>query len=244
MTNRYKLIFEYEGTEFNGWQKQPIGRTVEGEIEKGFSQIFQFDVDIIGQGRTDAGVHAIGQVAHVDLPPIFTSEKLIHAMKGILPDDIALHSVIEVDKKFHARFDALAREYKYQAVATKSPLQRRVSWILKKEPDIVLLQQLAADIMGTHDFVNFCVPSDDSYQTTICTISKSRWDTKGKHLIFTIQGNRFLRHMVRRLAGSMIHVATGRLSPEKFTKLLKGSESKLKAFSAPAKGLMLTKVLY
>jgi tRNA pseudouridine38-40 synthase len=244
MMNRYKLIFEYDGTDFNGWQKQPSGRTVEGEIEKAFGQLFQLDVDIIGQGRTDAGVHAKAQVAHVDLPPIFTQDKIVHAMKGILPADIALFSVCIVNNDFHSRFDAVGRRYQYKVSLRKSPLNRRYSWELSGRPDIHLLQKMAAQITGTHDFVNFCVPSDDEFQTTICTISESRWEVEGERLSYFIEGNRFLRHMVRRLTGSMIHVATGRTDREEFNILLKGKERKVKAFSAPARGLILSSVQY
>jgi tRNA pseudouridine38-40 synthase len=242
--NRYKLTFEYDGTDFNGWQKQPSGRTVEGEIEKGFSQLFQQDIDVIGQGRTDAGVHAMAQVAHVDLPPTFTCNKIVHAMKGLLPRDIALHSVSQVASSFHARFDAVGRKYQYRATLGKSPMRRRSTWEISQTPDFKLLQKLATIIIGSHDFINFCVPSGDSYQTTICSIAESSWDLSGNQLSYTIQGNRFLRHMVRRLVGSMMHTATGRETTDDFTRLLKGKESKTKAFSAPPCGLILKEVLY
>jgi len=242
--NRYKLIFEYDGTDFNGWQKQPEGRTVEGEIEKRFSQLFQYKVDIIGQGRTDAGVHAKAQVAHVDLPPSFSSKKIIHAMKGLLPEDISLHSVSPVTENFHSRFDALARRYQYNVSTRKSPLKRRISWEIPGKPDVNILQKLAHKIKGTHDFVNFCVPPEISYQTTICKITESKWEVNENRLTYKIEGNRFLRHMVRRLVGSMIHTSTGRSDYGEFTRLLKGDESKTKAFSAPAQGLILTEIIY
>jgi tRNA pseudouridine38-40 synthase len=242
--NRYKLLFEYDGTDFSGWQKQPAGRTVEGEIEKGLSQLFQQELDIIGQGRTDAGVHAKAQVAHVDLPPVYSCEKIVHAMQGLLPEDIALYSVIRVHNDFHARFDAVARRYQYNVSLRKSPLQRRYSWHITGRTDINILHELAEGIKGTHDFVNFCIPPVDGYQTTICDISESKWYEIENQLVYVIEGNRFLRHMVRRLAGSMMHVAIGRSEREVFNKHLYGGESKKKAFSAPARGLTLTKVLY
>lgn len=242
--NRYKMLFEYDGSDFNGWQKQPAGRTVEGEIEKGLSQLFQREVNIIGQGRTDAGVHAKAQVAHVDLPTVYSCEKIVHAMKGLLPEDIALHSVYQIHDDFHARFDAVARRYQYYVSLRKSPLQRRYSWNIAGLPDVKILRELAEDIKGTHDFVNFCIPSGDGHQTTVCEVSVSKWDEKEDLLVYVIEGNRFLRHMVRRLAGSMMHVALGRSERETFKKHLNAEESKRKAFSAPARGLVLTKVLY
>lgn len=244
MINRYKLIFEYDGTGFNGWQKQPSGRTVEGEIEKAFGQLFQYDIDIIGQGRTDAGVHAKAQVAHVDLPPLFSPDKIVHAMKGLLPDDIALHSVSITDTDFHSRFDAVGRRYRYNISLGKSPLSRFYSWEISKRPDLSVLQILAAQIKGTHDFINFCVPSGDEYQTTSCNIIESKWELEEDYLSYTIEGNRFLRHMVRRLIGSMVHVATGRSEKTDFDRLLYEKESRKKAFSAPACGLILVSVMY
>ena len=242
--NRYILIFEYDGTDFCGWQKQPAGRTVEGEIEKGFSQLFQLDIDIIGQGRTDAGVHAYAQVAHVDLPNVFSCEKIVYAMKGLLPDDIALHSIIPVHSHFHSRFDAVARRYQYNVSLRKSPLERRSSWSISKQPDFKILKMLAQEITGTHNFINFCVPSEDRHQTTICNITNSKWEISENQLNYIVEGNRFLRHMVRRLVGGMIHAATGRLKEKEFIHLLKAEESNRKAFSAPAQGLILTTVLY
>ena len=242
--NRYKLIFEYDGTDFRGWQKQPAGRTVEGEIEKGFSQLFQFDVDIIGQGRTDTGVHAKAQVAHVDLPSSFSCDKIVHAMKGLLPDDIALHSVNPVASNYHSRFDAVARRYQYNVSLRKSPLHRRLSWEISGQPNIHLLQKFAQETVGKHNFVNFCVPSGNEYQTTICKITESKWELREDRLIYFIEGNRFLRHMVRRLVGSMVQTATGRFQKEEFGRLIKGEESKAKAFSAPSQGLILAEVRY
>lgn len=242
--DRYKLIIEYDGTDFNGWQRQPSVRTVEGEIEKAFGQLFQFDVDITGQGRTDSGVHAKAQVAHVDLPPLFLPDKIIHAMKGLLPKDISLYSLTHVKADFHSRFDAVGRCYQYNVLMRKSPLNRRYSWELPRQPDVEILKELAEQIKGTHDFINFCVPSGDGFQTTICTIKESKWKVKGEGLEYLIEGNRFLRHMVRRLTGSMIHVATGRKERDEFDSLLKGEERRKKAYSAPARGLILSSVLY
>lgn len=242
--NRYKLVFEYDGTEFSGWQKQPVVRTIEGEIEKKFSQLFQFDVDITGQGRTDAGVHARAQVAHVDLPPVFSCEKIMHAMKGLLPEDIALQSISPVHDKFHARFDATARRYRYNISLGKFPIRRRFSWEVAGRPDPELLQELAKSIKGTHDFINFCVPSPEKYKTTLCTVTQSRWEM-GKHgLVYTVEANRFLRHMVRRLTGMMINVSVGRAKIEMFKSLLDSAKRNEKAFSAPPHGLILENVLY
>jgi tRNA pseudouridine38-40 synthase len=241
---RYKLTFEYDGTRFGGWQKQPDVRTVEGVIEEALCTLFQDDIDIIGQGRTDAGVHASAQVAHVDLPDKYQPIKIISAMKSLLPPDVALISINTAENNFNARFDAISRTYRYQVIQRPSPLMRHMCWYVFRPVNKSILDECAYVIHGEHDFVNFCIPADNGYQTTICTISDSRWRVEGDLLIYHITANRFLRHMVRRLAGSMIMVATGQLRYDDFTRLMTQKEMEKKGFSAPAKGLILESVMY
>lgn len=125
--NRYKIIIEYDGTHFNGWQIQPDARTVEGVIEQAFSILFQEKIDIAGQGRTDTGVHARAQVAHVDLPDKFHAGKIISAMNSLLPEDVTLLDIKMVNSDFHARFDALSRTYNYQIIQRRSSLMRNMT---------------------------------------------------------------------------------------------------------------------
>ncbi|TVR12626.1 MAG: tRNA pseudouridine(38-40) synthase TruA [Balneolaceae bacterium] len=241
---RYKFTFEYDGTQFSGWQKQPDVRTVEGEVEKAFSTLYQQDVDLIGQGRTDAGVHAREQVAHTDLPDRYTPSKIMHAMKGLLPEDVALLSAEIVADDFHARFDAFSRSYRYYMINRPSPLIRHKAWQVAGNFDEALLQQCAELVLGEHDFVNFCIPSGDEYQTTICTITQSCWKQEGDLLVYEITGNRFLRHLVRRLVGTMIKVSSGELKIEDFKQLLHGEKATQKGHTAPAHGLFLAGVEY
>ena len=241
---RYKLTFEYDGTHFSGWQKQPDARTVEGVIEKAFSTLYQQEIDIVGQGRTDAGVHARGQTAHVDLPHRYDEYKILHAMKGLLPRDVALLKIEESHPGFHARFDAVSRRYRYRIISRPSPLQRNYSWYVYSNLDEELLSQFAELILGEHDFINFCIPADDEFMTSICTITDSRWVKEEGTLIYEITGNRFLRHMVRRLVGTMVNVSEGKLTTAEFVALLQGEKSDTKGHSAPAKGLILEEVVY
>ncbi len=241
---RYKLTFEYEGTSFSGWQRQPDARTVEGEIEKAFSKLYQQDINIIGQGRTDAGVHAIAQTAHADLPATYSKKRILHAMRGLLPGDIALKEIVKVDEVFHARFDAVSRSYRYQVTNTPTPLYRRVVWYHYLKPDPEILNRCAEIILGEHDFENFCIPNDHEQGTTLCNVTVSEWVQEGEMLRYNIEGNRFLRHMVRRLAGSMVQVATGKLEFSTYERLLTGGKADNKAFTAPATGLILMKISY
>lgn len=244
MANRYKLTFEFDGTDFNGWQKQPEGRTVEGVIEKALSVFYQKEIDIVGQGRTDSGVHAKAQVAHADLSPSYSISRLHRALRGLLPKDVALIEAKKVDDDFHARFHAKSREYQYVVLDKPSPLLRYYSWQTFKPISFDLLTKCAHVIQGKHNFINFCIPPDEPEMTTICTITKSSWEKEGKKLVYKIEGNRFLRHLVRRLVGTMVHVADGRIPLQQFHELLSGKETDRKGHAAPAKGLTLINVRY
>lgn len=244
MINRYKLTFEYDGTDFNGWQKQPEGRTVQGVIEKALSTFYQQKISIVGQGRTDSGVHAKGQVAHTNLPPSYSISRLHRALSGLLPIDVALKHAKKVDENFHARFHAKSRRYQYLVLEKPSPIQRNYSWQTFKPISFDLLKDCADAILGEHDFVNFCIPPDQPGMTTICTINKSSWEKRDQKLIYEIEGNRFLRHLVRRLVGTMVQVADGTISKSEFHDLLSGKETNRKGHAAPAKGLTLMEVSY
>jgi len=242
--DRWKLTFEYDGSSFKGWQKQPNQRTVEGEIEKAFSKLYQTEIDITGQGRTDAGVHAKAQTAHADLPSTFQKGELMHAMSGLLPRDIALLDAEPVPPDFHARFDAVSRTYLYFLVNRKSPLYRKYAWCCTYTLDFEILSSLAETLVGEHDFNNFCIPPNESELTTKCAIIESRWEKKDELFYYHIEGNRFLRHMVRRLVGSMVQAASKKINTKTFNTLLIGKEVSKKGHSAPAQGLYLERVSY
>lgn len=244
MSRRYLLTYEYDGSAFKGWQKQPDVRTAEGVAEEALSILFQQEIDLIGQGRTDAGVHARNQTAHADLPEKSDSSRAIHAMKGLLPNDIALKSMIEVADDFHARFHATARSYSYTIVTNPAPLLRHTVWQHYGEFDKEILQKCAEMIKGEHNFINFCIPPDEEMMTTISEIRESRWTFDRDHYRFEITGSRFLRHMVRRLVGSMVHTASGKITIDEFRSLLESEEQSRKAHAAPASGLILEFVHY
>lgn len=240
---RYKLTIEFNGSEFSGWQIQPDTKTVEEEIEKAFSQVLQQPIDLIGQGRTDAGVHAKGQVAHVDLPEGIDTQKLIFGVNGMVGNQIQIHSIEGVGPEFHARFDATSREYEYTVLTKASPLNNSLAWFPAKELDIEKLKACANILIGEHDFNTFSKFNEENY-TTLCTIFVSEWQEREGRLVFRISANRFLRNMVRRLVGTMIEVASGRMTISDFENLLNNIDSKKPSVTAPAKGLVLTKVFY
>ena len=240
---RFKLTIEFDGTEFSGWQIQPDSRTVEEEIEKAFSKILQQPVDLIGQGRTDAGVHAKGQVAHVDLPEDIKPSKLIFGVNGLIGSEIQIHSIEEVHPDFHCRFDAIYREYEYTVLKTASPLRNRHSWSPNTELDLNKIKDCAALLSGEFDFSGFSKYNEENY-TTLCTILLCEIEEKEDFFIFRIRANRFLRNMVRRLVGTMVEVGKGKMDVLTFKNRLLMPEPSKKTYTAPAKGLVLTKVFY
>ncbi|MGM0458077.1 MAG: tRNA pseudouridine(38-40) synthase TruA [Bacteroidota bacterium] len=242
--SRWKLTFEYDGMKFSGWQKQPDTRTVEGEAEAAFSKLYQEPVNLVGQGRTDAGVHAKKQVAHADLPDRFSADRLIHAMRGMLPKDVSLLTIEKVHESFHARFDAVSRSYSYRVLNRHSPLLRNRVWCCGVQLDMIQLNRMAGAVLESQDFINFCIPDPAPQSTTNVTITESRWSTNEGVFHYHITGNRFLRHMVRRLTGEMVRVAALRQSEEGFIEMLKGAKTKRKGHAAPAHGLYLENVRY
>lgn len=238
------MTFEYDGTNFNGWQKQPNGRTVQGVIEQAFNTFYQQKIKIVGQGRTDAGVHAKGQVAHADLPEMYSVNRLYRAMHGLLPEDVVLINAEKAEKDFHARFHAKSRRYQYMVLNRYSPLMRYYSWAVFKPLSFDLLNKCAHLIKGEQDFLNFCIPPEGDEMNTTCEIFESKWCKQPNAMVFTVEGNRFLRHLVRRLVGAMVQVAEGTLQISDFQILLSAQKMDRKGHAAPAKGLTLLSVRY
>lgn len=240
---RYKILIEYNGANYCGWQKQPNGATVEEEIEKALSRILRQPVDIIGQGRTDSGVHAEGQVAHFDFPESLDRDRLLYALLGVLPHDIAVWDMREVASDFHARFDALFRRYRYQIALRSAPLLRQTSEMVLNELDLEAMHSCAQKIVGTHNFDSFTKPDNDNLGSE-CEVQISEFSYEEPLLIYRIQANRFVHHMVRRLVGTMIEVGKGKRTTHEFIDMLDNPSKKKNGFGAAAKGLILEKVGY
>ncbi len=240
---RYKLIIEFDGTDFSGWQIQPDARTVEGEIEKAMSKILQQPVDIVGQGRTDSGVHAKGQVAHVDLPGSINPDKFLFGVNGLVGEEIRIHDMVEVHSEFHARFDATSREYEYTILKIPSPLKNRTTWWPCRNVDFQIMKECVQILKGEFDFSGFSKFNEENY-TTLCTILNAELEEVEDEVIFKIQANRFLRNMVRRLVGTLVEVGKGKLSREDFKEKLEKPEASVTTKTAPAKGLVLSNVFY
>ncbi len=240
---RYKLVIEYLGSAYSGWQKQLNAVTVEETIESALERITGESIDIIGQGRTDSGVHAEAQTAHVDFLKPIDKEELIYALVGVLPKDIAVWDMERVSSDFHARFDAIYRRYRYCIARRPRPLLKDTSATEFRELDTEAMNYCADLIEGTHNFDSFTKP-DNQNPSSECEVSDSTLTESDGLLIYRIQANRFVRHMVRRLVGTMLQVGLGKRLAEDFKDMLLNPSKLKNGHGAPARGLILEKVGY
>ena len=241
--SRYKIIIQYDGTNYLGWQMQSHKRTVQSEIESALAPINENNrVKIIGAGRTDTGVHAFGQVAHFDLDTKLKTVQLIKALNARLPNDIRIIDIVETIDEFHARFSAKRRYYRYQCYLDDNLLFKNQSWFVG-EIDKSILDVFANKIIGTHDFLSFS-KLNKQLKNTVCNIYESKWFKSENMLIFNVCGNRFLHHMVRYLVGTMIAGAQGKISLDYFENLLLNPQKNVKIFKAPPEGLIMVGIDY
>jgi len=239
------LLLEYDGTNFAGWQIQPGVRTVQHELETAFKTVFQQQIAVTASGRTDAGVHAHGMVAHVTLPETTMSvEKLTQAINGNSGNDVVIHSIREVSDDFHARYSTVDREYRYTIFKHRTALQRNFSWFIWEKLDLNSMKRAASHVIGEHDFTSYSKRSDDVDHYR-CIVDTCEFEEFEEYMIFSIRANRFVRGMVRSLVGALAEVGKKRLREDQFIELLNvPTEENRAKYLAPAEGLTLSKIRY
>jgi tRNA pseudouridine38-40 synthase len=237
------LLIEYDGTRYAGWQVQIGQRTIQGEIERALATIFHQSIRVIGAGRTDSGVHARGQIAHIDVINEIALSKLKRALNGLLARDIRIKEVKEANSDFHARYSATGRKYHYIITKKPSALIRNYSWHLSYDLNIDRMQDAAFRIQGKHDFKSFCksLARVNNYD---CQVDEAQWVEESDTLKFVIKSNRFLHGMVRALVGTFVDVGKGKLIPEEIEQILSKRNRIYASQSAPAQGLILERVYY
>jgi len=239
----WKLTIAYDGTEYHGWQVQPQQRTVQGELNDVLEKLFGKRIKTVGASRTDAGVHATGQVVSVKLPRKYETIELHRRMNLMLPDTIAVHKIEEAADDFSARYSARGKRYEYRITFEKNPHKRNTALWLMRRPDLDFLQRLSELISGEHNFTGFAklqsVP-----EHPMCTIYNAQWLPTGNGTVFVIEGNRFLHTMVRSIVGAMLDCERGRFSTEQFAEMLESGKRKYEHKVANAKGLWLVEVFY
>ena len=241
---RYKITIQYDGSYFSGWQIQKNKITVQGLLEKKIRKICKVSNRIVvyGSSRTDTGVHAYGQIAHVDLELNLNIQKIKDALNGNLPWYCRVSEVKKVNLDFNARFNATSREYIYQCFTGKSFLFNNQSWILPRL-DIKFLNSLSQNLLGNLDFLSFSKFRKD-LKNTKCNIFSAYWKKDKNMYTFHVKANRYLHHMIRYIVGSMIGVYQNRMSREEFLLLIQKPRKSVHIFKAPPQGLILNKVNY
>ena len=252
----FKILLEYDGTRYSGWQEQANARTIAGEVRKAAEDFFDRQVEIGGAGRTDAGVHALAQVAHLRLSPrggrpkiVPRPQELLYGLNDRLPSDINILEIAEAPARFHARHDALARSYLYQISTRRTAFGKKYVWWVKDRLDVKAMSQACDRIVGRHDFAAFSerdVRRED--QSTIVLVQSAEITTEEHLILFRIGASHFLWKMVRRLVGSLVEIGRGEVSLEDFTRLLEGPDRKTKLnparVTAPPSGLFLESIEY
>lgn len=248
---RYFIHLSYDGTRYHGWQIQPNGISVEGEIERCLSTLLRTPVDIVGAGRTDAGVHARHMVAHFDadgiVSPLLAEGKendLTYKVNRMLPPDIVIHRMDRVGDDMHARFSATSRTYHYYVSTKRDPFNRHYTWLTHYDLDFQLMNEAANIIMEYDDFACFCKSHTD-VKTTLCDVMEARWIKDSEtEWHFRIKANRFLRNMVRAVVGTLIEVGRHRMTLEDFRSVIEGKKRTQAGESMPANALFLERIEY
>lgn len=243
----WKLELEYEGTRYRGWQMQHNAKSVQGEIQDVARQLFASKFELFGAGRTDAGVHALRQVAHLkvaELTANITPKQIQHGFNDLLPHDINILKVSNAPDDFHARKDATARYYLYQISTRRTAFGKSLVWWIKDRLDEKAMDEAAKMLVGKHDFVSFCELEEGKKQSTIVKVEQAEVFTDGDLICFRIGASHFLWKMVRRIVGMLAEVGRGNLDYAGFERLLKFRSGVPAKFTAPPSGLYLEKVLY
>lgn len=245
--NRYFLELSYFGKNFNGWQIQKNAvNTVQQVVEESLSTVLQEKIEVVGCGRTDAGVHAKNYIAHFDSEKDdlhLETRKWLHKLNQITGRDITFHNIKKVKKEASARFEAHSRTYHYFIHKHKDPFLYDYSWLCKVDLDIKLMNEAASYLLQYEDFTSFSKVNTQTF-TNNCTIHKAFWKEENDKLIFTISANRFLRNMVRAIVGTLVAVGEKKISIEQFKEIIESKNRSNAGKSVPAHGLYLVEIIY
>jgi tRNA pseudouridine38-40 synthase len=240
---RYFIYLSYNGKNYCGWQAQHNGKSIQGELQKALSTILKFDINVVGAGRTDAGVHAKLMAAHFDYDDNIDFKIFIRHLNGFLPKDIAIHKILRVKDDAHARFDAVKRTYEYHINQTKNPFYNGLAYNFYRDLDFEKMNLAAEYLLGYQDFTSFSKLHTE-VKTNYCTVFRAEWQQRGDIWVFTIQANRFLRNMVRAVVGTLLLVGENKISTGVFRQIIEQKERSKAGASVAAEGLYLVDVEY
>ena len=241
---RYFLELKYDGGAYCGWQRQPDMPSVQQTIEQALTKLLRTPTEIVGAGRTDTGVNASYYVAHFDSAEALDVEQVLYKLNRMLPYDISIDSLTEVEAGAHARFDAREREYTYYISTVKNPFRRASAWMYYVPLDVERMNQAARSLLEYEDFTSFAKLNSNN-KTNICHIMHAEWSWQEPDLLcFKIRADRFLRNMVRSIVGTLVDVGRGRYTVEEFRSIVEAKDLQRSSAGAPAQGLFLSDVVY
>lgn len=240
---RYFIKLAYNGKNYHGWQSQPNASSVQETLTKALCLLLKKEIEIVGAGRTDSGVHAKQMYAHFDIDEPLDATYWMQKLNSYLPKDIVIFEFIKVKDDAHARFDAKSRTYEYYIHTFKDAFINEDSWYYSNALDLVKMNEAAKVLLEYEDFECFSKTNTDVF-TFNCSITEAFWIQKDNQLIFTITANRFLRNMVRAIVGTLINIGLGKNSIEDLRNIIESKNRNLAGFSVPAHGLFLTKITY
>lgn len=242
--SRFFISLSYNGKNYVGWQIQPNGLSVQKVLQDSLSTILRSNIDIVGAGRTDAGVHAHNMVAHFDWEgSIFNIEDLVYKLNNYLPKDIAIHSIWPVKADAHARFSAISRCYKYYITTKKDPFLHELIHKVYFKPDVERMNSLCKILLEYEDFSSFSKSHTD-VKTNNCKVEYAKWEQDGEIYIFTIKADRFLRNMVRAIVGTLLEAGRGNLDERGMHRIIEAKNRQVAGDSVPAHALYLEEVVY
>ena len=239
---RYFIDISYDGSNYHGWQIQPNADTVQHQINLAFSTILNEEINVLGAGRTDTGVHAKKMIAHFDTNQTIDFEKFKYRINGFLKNDISLNDIYKVKDDAHARFSAISRTYEYRVSRTKNPFSVN-SYFLLRDLDFQSMKKACKFLHGSHDYTSFAKLHSENY-TNNCEVYIANWKEDENLLIFTIKANRFLRNMVRAIVGTLIEIGEGKISFSDIETILMSKDRAKAGYSVPANGLSLIDIEY
>lgn len=246
MIKNFKIIIEYDGTRYHGWQRQKEDRTIQQEIEQALSTMTARQVSLNGSGRTDAGVHAFGQAANFLCESDLSEAVFQKGLNSILPDDIVIKDCRLVAEDFHARYDVKSKIYHYKILNRKLPsaIERQYAWFVGRKLETAAMRSAILHIIGSHDFKSFEGTGSPRSHTTRNIMAAELIEHKDGSLIFSIEADGFLRYMVRNIVGTLVDVGLGKITPAEFKDILESKNRSNASATAPAHGLFLVEVKY
>ena len=244
--SNFKITIEYDGSAYHGWQRQASDRTIQGEIEDALKTMTGNIVSVTGSGRTDAGVHALNQAANFRCATSLTPEAFLKGLNSLLPEDIVITSCKMVSEKFHARYDVKSKVYHYRILNRLLPaaISRHYAWHIRKELDLSAMKEALSYIIGSHDFKAFEGSGSPRASTVRCITNADLVKPDNDYLVLKIEGDGFLKFMIRNIVGTLVDVGFNKITPQDFKQIIITKDRNLAGITAPAHGLFLMEVKY